>query len=353
VFLDGIIAESYPNLATPAAAEAATATSQYVRAVNLGSASAAPTNNPAVIAATALSAGSDDRGSVVAATYVAALDRFDTALGTGDVAIPGQTAANVGAGLIIHGNTRRRAALLAPAVGQTVAQAKAAVTPFLGTTGSEGAGLAYPWIKVDDGVGGFRVISPEGYLAACRARARRLEGPWRAAAGEIAVARTVLGVNRVLTEAEISDLNDHQVIPIAVIGGRVQPYGARSLSLDLRNFRLMTGRDVMNVVAVLGVARLRPYVFGTVDGRGHFQHQLESELRAVLEPMLSAGGLYERIAADGSLLSPGYVVDAGPAVNTVDVLARDEVIVDVALRVSPTGEHIHLRLTKVAFDANL
>lgn len=353
VLLDDAVVELYPNLATPADAVSALGQSRYVRAVNLASATVAPANNPAVAAAAPLSAGTDDRGAIVAADYVTGLARFGPELGPGIVAVPGQTAANVGAGLIAHAKARSRLAILAPAVAQTPTQAKTATVAFLGSLGSEHAGVAYPWVQIDDGAGSVRTISPEGYVAAVRARAHRQAGPWRAPAGQIARARMVVNAERVLTRAEIDDLNDNQVIPVAVIAGAVELYGWRSLSLDLRNFRLLTGRDTMNEVAALGAARLEPYVFGTVDSRGHFQEELAAELRAILEPMQSAGGLYERVDEAGAVLSPAYSIDTSAAVNTDEVLAADEVRVDVALRVSPTGELIRLRITKVAFDSAL
>lgn len=357
VLVDDLPVESYPNLADPASAVSALTLSRYVRAVNLASATVAPTNNPAVTAAAALSAGADDRGALTGASYTAALARFGDELGAGAVAIPGQTAANVGAGLVTHaralGRSRPRIALLAPPAAQTPAQAKTATLAFLSAAGGEHAGLVYPWVKIDDGAGGLRTISPEGYAAACRARAHRAEGSWRAPAGAIARARTLAGVERVLTRAEIDDLNANQVIPVAVVAGVPELYGWRSLSLDLRNFRLLSGRDVMNEVAALGGSRLDRFAFGTVDARGHFQSQLATELRAVLEPMHSAGGLYELTDDAGNITSPAYTIDTSAAVNTPEILEADEVRVDVALRVSPTGELIRLRITKVAFGSAL
>lgn len=352
VLYDTVPVEVYPTLANPAAAVSAMGSSSYVKVTNLSSVSAAPTNNPAVLAATALSAGSDDRGSVVAATYTGALARFGPEWGWGIMAIPGQLSSGVGQAMLTHCRTFGRLMLVAPAAAQTPAQAKTATVEFLTAAGSEFGGLVYPWIKVDDGAGGTRTISPEGYTAACRARAHRQAGPWLAPAGTKARARTLVGVERVLTRDEINDLNANHVIPIAIIAGAVELYGWRSLSTDTRNYRELTGRDVMNEVAGLGSGRLEDYVFGTVDPHGHLFQALEAEMRAILEPMLNAGGLYEKVDDSGNVISPAYRIDTGPSVNTDAVLADDEVIVDVALRTSPTSELIVLRITKVAFDSN-
>lgn len=363
VLLDDSPVESFFNLPSPTAAVSTLTASRYVRATALGSASAGALKNPAVLAATVLSTGDDDRGALVAADYVASLDRFTADLGPGAVAIPGQSAADVGAGIKAHAAARRRLGLLATASGQTVAQAKAATVTFLGDDeAASGVGLFYPWIAVADGAGGSRLISPEGFVAGVRARAHHREGPWRAPAGDISRGLDVIGVELVtsadlpaphaLTTGERDDLNTHQVNPILIVAKRVELYGWRSLSTDYRNFRMLTGRDVMNEVAALGAAKLEAHAFGTVDGRGHFQNGLETEMRSVLEPMANAGGLYERVE-DGNVVSPAYRVDASAAVNTVDVLGRDEVIVDVSLRVSPTGELIRLRIRKVSFDSEL
>lgn len=355
VLLDDEVAEVYNNLATPAAAVFALQSSTLVTATDESSATAAPNNNPAVLAATALSAGSDDRGSLVAADHVAALDRFTAEMGSGRVAIPGFPASQVGAGIRAHVATKPgRIGLVAPPAAQTVAQAKAAALEHLGTSNSEYVGLFYPWVKVPDGAGGTRTVSPEGYVAGVSARSHIQEGPWRAPAGEIAIARHVRGVETELTAAQIDDLNEENVNPIRTLAGTVRLYGWRSLSADTVNYRLLTGRDVMNEVSAIGVRKLERFVFGTVDGRGHFQRQIEDEMRAILEPMRTAGGLYERTNPEtGDLIDIGYTVDAGPGVNTPDRLARDEVAVDVALRVSPTAELIRLRITKVSFQTAL
>lgn len=352
VLFDNVPVETFYNLASPLDAESALTVSRYVRATALGSATAAPNDNPAVLAATALSAGDDDRGTLVAADYVTALGRFTADLGPGAVAIPGQSSANVGAGIKAHAAARRRIALLATASGQTDAQAKAATVTLMGDDeAASGVGIFWPWVAISDGAGGSRLISPEGYVAGVRARAHKRHGPWRAPAGDLSRGLEVIGVETQITTAQRDDLVAHQVNPIMVVSKRVELYGWRSLSTDARNFRQLTGRDVMNEVAALGAAKLERYVFGTVDGRHHFENELGGEMNSILEPMLNAGGLYERVE-DGNVISPAYRVDPLSA-NTVEVLAEDQVIVDVFLRVSPVGELIRLRITKVSFDSPL
>lgn len=354
VRLNGDIVETYKDLTDPAAAVATiNNSSALITAVNLGSATAAPNNNPAVLAPTALSAGTDDRGTVVAADMVtAANNRFTKDLGPGAVAIPGQASAAVGAGLIAHAKSNRREALLAPAAGSSVSQARTAAQALRGTTGSEAAGLFYPHIRVPDGSGGTRTISPEGYVAACRARALRI-GPWRAAAGELAVAKHVVGLERTLTQAEIESLTDDLVNTIKLFGGAPRVYGWRSLSNDAVNYRMLTGAATLNLGAHLAGQKLEKYVFASPDSAGRLFAEATTDLSDIFEPWRNAGGLYERLGPDGHPLDGGYVIDMGPSVNTEATLARNEINAVIGMRVSPVGELIRVRITKVPINASL
>ena len=350
---DGDIVENYRNLASPAAAVTATATSGYIRAFDLGSATVAPDNNPAVQAATALSAGDDDRGSVVAADYVTALDRLGADLGAGVVAIPGQTADTVGAGLIAHARATRRLALLAPASGQTVQQASATALALRNTAGAEHAGIFYPWVQVPDGAGGVRTISPEGYVAGVRARTVAAVGTWRAPAGDIARAKYVTGLETDLTEDDIGSLTDDHVNAIRTAFSSVRLYGWRSLSTDQVNYRFLNGRDVLNDVASQLDRQLEQYVFRTIDGRGALFTEVEGTVASVVQPLAAAGGLYANVDAEGNEVDPGFRIDTGPTVNTVETIAAGEVRVAVALRVSPVGELIRVTISKVSLRSEL
>jgi hypothetical protein len=346
--LNGELVEQYLDQASPTAFVAeVNARSSIVTATDLGSATAAPNNNPAVLAATALSAGADDRASIVAGDYVAALARFGSGLGAGAVSVPGQSANAVHTGLIAHVKDNRRVALLAPPAGSTVATAKTTANGLRPISGSEFAEIAFPWVRVPDGVGGTRTISPEGYIAGVRARAHREAGPWRAPAGEIAIARRVVGVESELTQAQVDDLLTSRVNPIRTIAGTVRLYGWRSLSVDQVNYLVLTARDTLNHLAVLAEQRLERFVFAPIDGRGHLYAQIEAEMTAILEPMRAAGGLFEASTDDGDIIDPGYTVDAHQGAS------ENEVVVDIGIRISPTAELITVSIVKVAFDEPL
>jgi hypothetical protein len=346
----GVFAEVFDNLVTPTDAVGATEDSIYIRASSLGSATAAPGNQPAILAKTALSAGDDKRGSVVAADVTAALDRFGPGLGPGAVGIPGYPHDLVGAAAIAHCKANRRLALLAldPEALIEDAQIAAASYPLDG----EYAGIFYPWVTVPDGQNNTRTISPEGYVAACRARAHREVGPWRPAAGEIAQARYVLAPAIILTKAESDLLDESRVSAIRTVVGTTRVYGWRSLSTDAENYSLLIHRDVLNSLAHQGEKLLETFVFETIDGRGQLLGRVASTLVGMVDPIRQAGGLYERIV-NGEMQDPGYSVDVGPSVNTDAVLASNEVHAVLAVRVSPVGQLIDLTIVKSGLTASV
>lgn len=349
VRLDGEVVEQYNNLASVSDIVNRFASSPYVKLSDLGSVSVAPQNLPAVVAATALSAGLDDRATVSAATLTSALPLFKMGLGDGAVAAPGY-GASMHAALLAHAKTHRRVALLAGPRGATAGDL-ATLGLALGTaTGAEYGGLFGPWIQVSDGAGGVRTISPEGFVAAARAKAHEQFGPWQPAAGELSISPYVLGTDVELSNADGVTLEAARVSPIRVVAGRLRLYGWRSLSSNETDYFSLTVGDTLNRLVTECELRLEPFVFRTIDGRGQLLSQMAGILIGVLEPIRSAGGLYERVV-DGEVLDPGYSVDVSAAVNTVESLAKNEVRAAVAARLSPNAQTITLTIVKVGLAA--
>lgn len=346
------LVEVFDNLTTPADAVGATLRSRFVRVADLGSASTAPDNMPALTAEpVTLSAGADDRAAITSTRIVDALDVFGADLGPGAVAAPGYAVGLVGEGILEHAKTHRRIGLLAPALGATPAEVTAAADALIGAD-SEHAGLFYPWVSVPLVGSTTKLVSPEGYVAAMRARAHRDVGPWQPPAGEIAVASFVTGVERELTSSEGNLLNEAHVSAIRTIAGTIRLYGWRSLSSDVDNYSLLVGRDVINGVAYAAEQALEQYVFRPIDGQGRLLASVQGELIGLLDPIRAAGGLFERMV-DGQQLDPGYSVDVGPTVNTQAVLNANTIAAVVALRVSPTGTLIDLTIVKAGLTANV
>lgn len=351
VRLDGDIVEDRTNLASPTAAQVAFAASSYVRVTNLGSATVGPDNNPAVLAATALSAGADDRASVTTTHYVTALERFVPGLGDGAVALPGLGDA-VHAGLVAHAKGHRRVALLSGDIDDTISELQTKAAAVIDD--AEYAGLFAPWINVSDEAGGFRQIGPEGYVAAARARAHEQVGPWRAPAGAIATSNGILGLAVSYTEDEFDTLDASRVSVIRLIANTVRLYNWRSLSADEENFKFLSARDMLNRLVVEGEDALEEFVFAPIDAKGQLLSSINASLVGIAESKRQAGGLFENVnPATGQLIDPGYSVDTGPSINSAASLANNEVKARLAVRVAPTGALVSLTIVKVGVLSGL
>lgn len=353
VTYDDVRVHDLDNLTSPGDAAAALVSSTWVKVTDLGSVTAAPNNQPAILAATALSAGVDDRASVTASLVAAALARFGDEYGTGAVATPGYTATQVGATLLAHAKQFARVALMAGSKTDTVSQIKSTAGSLVNSTNGEHGTLLYPWVQVPDGAL-TRAIPPEGYAAGCRARAHRTTGPWRAPAGQLAAARYVVAPFVDVNRAVGDDLDAAQVSAIRFIQGGTRLYGWRSLSTDTLNYPLLVARDTLNYLAVQGAALLEPYVFATIDGRGQLLGRIKSTLVGLVDPLRAAGGLYPKVdPVTGEQVDPGYSVDVSPSVNPASQLAASKVAAVVAVRVAPVGTLIELTIVKAGLDAQV
>ena len=345
IVLNDVTVETFSG-ATVEDLVSAMADSKYVVATNLGSDGVAPANKPAEGTFT-LSAGSDDRSNITSTHYANALARFDLSLGDGAVAIPG-VGASVHSALITHAAANRRIALLSEGENASVATLKTTADGL----NSEYAGLFAPWVQISTPTGS-RYTSPEGYVAAVRNRAHSEAGPWRAPAGQIAVARSVIGLKADYNRATGDELDAAKVNAIRLINNTVRLYGWRSLSDDTANYALLIGRDVLNRIVVESERRLEQFVFQTIDGRGQLLSEIGGTITGILEPMRAAGGLFERTAEDGTPLDPGYLVETGSTVNTIENLANNVVNARVSVRVSPAAALISVTIVKVGLLSNL
>lgn len=348
--LNGNIVEDYNNLTSPDDAVIRFNNSPYVVVTAGGSEAAAPDNNPKVQAATALSGGDDKRDAATSADYTAALDLFVGSYGDGAVAIPGLSSPDVYTALTEHAKNNNRIALLGAENGASASNLKQAAAGV----NTEFAGLFAPWVVIPGAsVISNKEISPEGYVAACRARAHAQVGPWRSPAGQFAQARYVVDVNHLFRSDEADDLDDARVSVIRKVSDSVRLYGWRSLSTDTDNWAYLKDRDTLNRITVASDNALERYVFEPIDGQGILQAQIAAELTGILDPMAQAGGLYATFDADGNEVDPGYLVDTSSAINPLSSLAQGIINATIAVRISPTASLINLVITKVGLLASL
>lgn len=339
----GALVNRYSNLATVAAAVDALSRSTLLTATDLGGAIPKPA------AATALSAGTDDRATVDVArlTGPAGLAAFTADYGAGAVAIPGYSADLVAGALIDHGNAYRRVALLHGVVGATQSDIATTAAALLSASAND-AGLFYPWVTIP-GPGLTPItVPPTGYVAAVRSRAHADVGAWAVPAGDVAKAQFVTGLaGAPITEAGGNALDAAHVSVIRAFGSDIELYGYRSLSTNEDTYRLLSTRDATNVVVEDLESISRKRLFGSVDAGGAYFQVLTADYIGYLDPIRSRGGLFALLNKDGDQVDPGYSVVVNSSINTLATLARNQVYAEVGLRWSPVAETIVLKVTTV------
>lgn len=344
VVIDGDVVEQYNNIQSVEDIVSRFTGSTFINVANAGSATVAPDNLPA-IGNYVVTAGNDDRASVVASDYVDALELFVPGLADGAVAIPGVGDA-VHEGLLNHAQTHNRVALLSTDMDASVGEIKATA----GALNSDAGTLLVPWVPVSDSANGTRVVPPEGATAGRRAVAHTLIGAHRAPAGQMGIMRSVSGVYVEYTRAQADELDSAKVSVIRRINNTVRLYGWRSLSNDINNWGYLHHRDVLNRIVATSEIALEEFVFAPVDATGQTLSSIHSTLVAILEPMRQAGAFYARIENDDEI-DPGYLVETGTSINTTASLAQNKVRAKVFVRVVPLGALIELTITKVALTS--
>lgn len=349
IYLDGNRVGKYAGLVSPVDAVNAARSNPYVKVTDLGSATEAPLNAPAVTAITPLSLGSDDRAGVTAGMTVAALDNAGDLAQGGSVAVPGYSADLVGALLLDHAYAKRKIAILATLEDATSGEAVESATTLGALEHAEYGGLFWPHLTVRDGTS-TRNISPESYVAAVRARASQTVGYWQVPAGDRARTRWVLSTSVPVSEELNNTLAEGNVNGIVTTGTRVRLYNWASLSLDRENMGLLSARDTLNNLTIAVKEALEPYVFSVLDGRGHLLGYIESAVVGVLDPIAKRGGFYAGLV-DGEEVDPGYRVVVDTTNNPLETLALNEVRVSVSTRLSPSAALIQVEIIKVPLTA--
>jgi phage tail sheath protein FI len=321
-----------------------------VEITDLGSVTASPGNNPVVLAATALSAGTDDRGAVTTATMIAALENAGRELDGSAVAVPGYSVDVIGEDLLAHAAEYKKVALMSFAAETTLAEA-IATEPVTDTVNGSYGAVIFPHVVVPDG-NGTRTVSPEGYAAAARARAHASTGFWQAPPGDRSLARWVVGTSLPLDIVDIEALDENKVNGIITMANRPRLYGWASLSEDRDSFALLSTRDTLNNVGARLRRELEEFVFSTIDGKGHLLSKVESAATGVLANVAAAGGFYPRFA-NGERVDPGYSVTVDETINTASSLANNEVRVGIGVRLSPMAKSIFVEIIKVPLNASV
>lgn len=317
-------------------------------------------NDPKIVTRQSLSNGND--GSSVDNFYtetIAALSSFNKTLGPGAVAMPGKFGSTVWSALLDHAVSTDRIALCGFNPASVADEVKSPAAAYAGDPNGSRMAFYFPHVKVaaptaDEIAEGTNAvsastltISPEVYAAAARSRAvQAVGGPWRAGAGQISSARTLQGLAQDLTPAAADLLDNARINAIRVVGNDIRVYGARSASNDEANWRFITFRDTLNYIVHGVEGRLEEFLFETIDGRNNLFANMRSSIKAFLEPIRVAGGLYEAYDVNGALVDPGYSVTVDSNVNPATQLATGLVKAQVGVRISSVADQIQVTITK-------
>jgi hypothetical protein len=308
---------------------------------------------PVAVAATAFSAGNDDRSSVSTASYIDALQAFGEELGAGCVAIPGQNGTNVWTALLDHAAANARIALLATTETASVSDAAAEAQALSSEGNLEFGAMFYPWVKITTEAGTSLSLSPEGYVAAKRSVTHNSVGPWNAYAGKISESNFLSGVVTSVDRTNGDILDEARVNALRLFSGKVRVYGARSLSGDEDNYRFLTAREMLNHVVDRSKFVLEDLVFSPIDGRSSLFSKVEARLKAMLEPIRIAGGFYEAFDSTGKRIDYGYSVQVNESINPLTQLAGGLVKAKVGIRVSSVGDQIQVDVVKSNLTASV
>lgn len=282
--------------------------------------------------------------------YAALLSQFSANLGPGAVGVAGKAHTVVGEALTEHAAATSRIALLSSAATTVDAVTTDVAIAAAYTSASTGV-LVWPKVVLPT-VAGTIEIDPIGFAAAKRAKAHAQLGPWQSPIRDIyGTASTVTAVAVETTDAEWSALNTAKVSVIRTVAGKVRLYGWKCLAAPGGVDTLIGGqfRDLTDTIAYECSGLAESFVGRIVDGRGVTLSDFSGQIKGILDRYSKAGALFAKIDDEGNEIDPGYVVDAGTAINSPSSLASGLLKADVGVRLSPTAEFVTISI--VAGDA--
>lgn len=297
------------------------------------------TNNPAVLAATAMSAGADDRNNVTDTQWQTALDSFSADLGPGQVSAPGRTTTSGHTQITNHAEARNRVAILDLTDSPTV-------ITLTTNVGASRFGASYaPWLTIP-GItsGSTRTVPPSALIAGLLARNDASLGPNKPAAGNAGVSRYSIGLSQPgWTDSDRNLLNSGKVNVIRNIYGSFIVYGWRSganPTTDKNWMPFNNARLYMALNAELNQSA-QAYMFEEIDGQnGRTINGFHNALASVLLQHWNQGELFGDSAEDA------FSVDTSPAVNTLETLQNLELHAICYVAMAPFAEYIPIQIVK-------
>jgi phage tail sheath protein FI len=313
-----------------------TAGSAYIKVTDMASASAAPTDTPAVAAGTALTGGVAGAVPTTAekTSAVSTGGLLDQIPGLATVNFPGETTAGViGAMLTYCENSGRFFAVLDTPVGNDVATANTFVDSI---TATSYAAVYYPWLTVADPAssapGATRVCPPGPFMIGKMAETDTLRGVWKAPAGLQTRLAGVLATERTFTNANLDTLNENHLNAIRTVpGAGVVPMGARTLKTNTAD-KYVNVRRTLNFIKYSAVKSTEFAIFENND------EQLWALISSTLERFLA--GIHQQGGLRGASPEQAFYVKCDAELNTPQVIAAGEVRVEIGVALQQPAEFI-------------
>jgi phage tail sheath protein FI len=330
------VLEASGDLLTQTAAIQWSQFSKYIR-LTLGSSS----NNPAIAAAAALSAGTDDRANITDNEWAAAIALFSYDLGPGQILAPGRITTTGHTQLVAHAESNNRVALIDLQDTATVATLDAAVVACR----SRFAAAFAPWVVYPGLAGGtVRTVPPSALIAGLCAKNDPSLGTNRPSAGVSGISSYAIDLSQPSwTDTNRQTLNSNGVNVIRRMFGGIRVYGWRSTTdpvtdvpwIDFGNSRLF-----MDLSAELNSVG-ENFVFAEIDGQnGTTIGSFHDALAGVLLEHFNRGELF------GNSADQAFSVDTGNGVNTLVTIAALELHAVCAVRMSPFAEYVQIEIVK-------
>lgn len=342
----GTVLEDSGDLLTQLAAQQWSQNSQYVRITIGGSAS-----NPVVAAGAALSAGTDDRGSIVDASWLLALNMFTSDLGPGQVLAPGRTSTAGQQQLITHAESNNRVALIDLTDTPTEATLESATSAL---TASRVAAPYTPWLIVPAAAGSpgaSRTVPPSASVAGVIARNDPGLGPNRPSAGAAGVLRFATGLSQpAFTDTQRANLNTNSVNVIRNIYQSIRIYGWRSNADPVNDSNWVdfaNGRLNMALFAELNVVG-ENFVFDEIDGQdGETIGNFHSALADVMMRH------YNKREFFGTTADAAFSVNTDSSVNTLQTISQNELHGVCSYKASAMAEWVDIEVVKAQLTDSL
>lgn len=339
-----------PALSSLAAIVTWAATTGYVTATTSGS------TLPSTVAATAMTGGTDNRGSATLADWQAALATFASTLGPGQVLAPGQSNTNLSgiwSALAAHAQANNRVAICH--MDDNVSAAT--LITALGSFGT-GAAASYAGFWAGNrnlpgiAAGTTRSVGPASVVAGLCARADAQTGnPNTAAAGvafPLAYATSPTSLvsgapNDTYSFADLQTLNAGGINTFQQINGQPCNYGFVSPELtatDQVYWQFNHARLRMFIVAQAQLIG-QPYVFAQIDGQGSIQARFKGDLQAMLQRLYNQGALY------GATAQQAFAVDTSSDVNTPATIAAGQLNAAITCSFSYFAQNVQILVNVV------